>query len=786
MPLSPEKQAELDHLNAVAAGAPPAPVAEPQQVPAPQSDAAVTSLSVAPAGTPIPPTEVPIPAPQQEPIKPIANQAPPGFFASLYETAFPSGPAVKEEHEKLKDWTKLPELWHISTPSALALLGTIASGPDQTEKVLKEQFGVTARKDGRYILFKSKEDGKEYAWKPGIHGSDWARAGAGALATLPATLGAAALAPAGAAGAIGAGALGSMAGVGGLEMMKAAAGGDFQTGQVLAAGALGGLVPALGKAGQTAWSFARGEAPAALPPVVQTAQAAELQARESLAAKMAAAARNPAGPEAADVAAQVKPDPAVFAAAQRRGVLDRLQPEHVSTNDTFQELGQSIPGAPARNARALDALGQSLDQALKESGARSSPGAVDYTAKEAIKKQIEEAKALFKRLYKEVFGEKGVGGLVKGETPTPPTKFLAEVERIKSQQNGTIPKAVKKVVADLYPAGEEVTPTASLVDRTRKQLGAGVKGKGTYGKALQSTGEAHALFEALDADQLAAAELNGAGAKFREAQEAFKNHAAMVKETVAVLGKQGERSLAGQAGSAVEGLPYVAPDGFDRVMRVTTEPLRPDVAKQSLFQFIKNNGELDARGFVQWFGDLKAAEKSYNALMTHLGPDLRTALHDLYDVARSVAGAMSKSGTSASLFPAADKVGGAGTRALGWIVDNTLGRGANMMGVPSPPGGFTRFALARLSGADKPITDALVEFITSPAGRAGMHGAASGAPIPAGRLASIAASPTFRHLMDAANVPASARQRWLEQALTATVAGSPARAGATQQPEEAQ
>lgn len=172
--------------------------------------------------------------------------------------------------DALPDWAGMPELNQLSMASAKTGLGTLLSNPQETAQIIQANFpGVQVRQDqkGNYIL-RSSIDGQEYAIKPGFQASDIPRAAAGALAFTPAgraeTLAGSALASAGTQAAI--------------EGTQAATGGNFDTKDVLEAGALGAAVPAAARVLDVATSPAR----AALARVMGRAEPAAADVRAAV------------------------------------------------------------------------------------------------------------------------------------------------------------------------------------------------------------------------------------------------------------------------------------------------------------------------------------------------------------------------------------------------------------------------------------------------------------------------------------------------------------------------
>lgn len=146
------------------------------------------------------------------------------------------------EIDKLEDVGDMPEMNPGSGEnfkSFKAALGTLLTSPEETTKVIQAQFpGVSIRRDEKdNFIIKSSLNGKEYAIKPGFQMSDIPRAAAGILGFSPAakvgTIAGSALAGAGTQAVI--------------EGTQKATGGDFNGQDILAAGAIGGALPAAGR-----------------------------------------------------------------------------------------------------------------------------------------------------------------------------------------------------------------------------------------------------------------------------------------------------------------------------------------------------------------------------------------------------------------------------------------------------------------------------------------------------------------------------------------------------------
>jgi hypothetical protein len=779
MPLTAEQQARLDALEAKMDAPATAEPAASDALPTDEKSGADFVKAQAPAN---PPAAAPGAITLDGSAAPEESAAPswkvdgqPGVLNHLMELAFPTK-GVNPDYEKLPDWYSMPEMASFTMPAAKAGAGTLVTNAEETKKILEEQLpGVKIRHDGRYLVMKSGEDGKEYAWKPGVRTSDWIRAAAAAGLVAPVGLGAAALASAYPVAAAG---LAGLSEATAHEAIQAGTGGRFDTDQALLGGAVGLGAGVVGKAFRGIKSLISGEAAPAAEAAAQAGSNADPEALKTLGKTMAQAARSPESAAAAKVAEQVKPDPEILAAAQRQGLLPNLNPDHVSTNDAFQQLAQVVKRTPVAGGvakqsetDAIEAVGNRMKTILTDVGGETDLSKLNYEVKDAVQKQLAGNRALTKSLYDPV--EKAI----PGSTPVKPEKILSEIDRIAANRRGELPKWVAKIRAALLPNKDGAPPTWDILNAIKSQIGAATKGLGSFGTAAKGEpGLASDLYELITKDAMSVAESRMQGGAVDAARAASQVETAFKKDVANAFGLRGAKSLSsladegsmlGKMEGGVSALASGRPEPFSKLMQGVTEELRPKVAASSLFSTFLDGKAADLGKFADFWGRLKANSSSYNALMTYLPPTARQGLEDSYKIASAITNAMSK-GRSIS------------TRAVFPESNGFVGKVLGLAGAKGVP--FAAILGKVLDGAEKPIVEALAEFLPSPAGRLALEHAASGAPLPVGRIASIASSPAFKKVMAAANVPVSASQSWLEQALAGAAIGSPARA---QQPEEA-
>jgi len=391
------------------------------------------------------------------------------------------------EMESLPDIGALPE-WQLSgdtlgskeefKKSLASAAGTLLANPDESVKILKSIYpdmGVRQDEKGNYIV-KSTLDGKEYAIKPGFRASDIPRAIGTAIAFTPA-------------GKLegpvmqGLGAAGTQAII---ETTQAAAGGEFNPGEVAAAGTLGFAAPltmqgakAVAKPITDAAKTALGRGAA---PVVQAAETAVQQADNlppaaavipepvvpmapqelTQTAKTAAEGGLGSGKAVETLAQQAAPDQKIVDAAKRLGIEDYLQPDHVTTNQAYRELSQAIKSVPGSQARAVELEGlqnvaKKADDIVTQLGGTDDLSQVSKNTKAALQSTQQELEAKANGLYSQL------REMVPAKAPAPADNVLTFIKQRADDLGGTenLSPTERMILKKLSPKSGEPNLTAN-------------------------------------------------------------------------------------------------------------------------------------------------------------------------------------------------------------------------------------------------------------------------------------------------------------------------------------
>lgn len=738
------------------------------------------------------------------------------------------GGVINPELDKLPDWTDAPEMSltdsnpfsNHTNRALMAQLGTLISGPEETLAVLKEQFpGAKIEKKRAYIVINS-EDGQRYSWKPGMRASDWTRA----AKTIPVTAGGAALTTAllpEAAATAAAGLLPVLGGQALLELQKARAGGGVSLGNMVGAGLLHGLlhgtgrttaINALADEGGGALAGAEGAAVQPPAPAAPPAPPAPPMTTEQLRAEMAAAGRGNAS-SAAAVAGQVNPNPEAMAAARTlkgpdgQPLIESLTPAQLSQNPRYRGLANAATGAEDTHKQTISALGGALDNAIEVAHSPANQGALETAAREEIGSRLSIAKKLASEKQREVWGRHGVGGLVPGNTPTPISKFDAFIKTMQENRLGNLPPEVEQIRNDLYRgtrwiktaqteaqlaaekaaqeeygkfltsehpnmtpaqrmnesarlrdvadiqvrkrfAGVRQSPTQAMVEPIRRKLQSG--GYKDADRALQTE-----LASILWDDQIETAKTIGGEVadKALDARGSWWAQSEMHRVAHSVLGEDLTKSLTDKVTAAVRDMPHGPPDEVKRILNVAPVSMRHDLVKFATRQFVDRNRNLDVVGLNDWYKAMEGNRPSWNMFKSYAGADLAEGLESTAKISRNVEAAM-RAAKPRGEFPEPWDLPGLAKKAFKLLVAGHIGG----------PLGAAGYAIAdRILEKPSPINDAVGKYLASPISCAFMTAAERGYVSP-GLFQSMLRDPAFRMVMDAAQIPAHARQAWLHSA----------------------
>lgn len=658
------------------------------------------------------------------------------------------------ETEALPDWAGMPELNSMSVASLKSALGTMLTNPQETAQIIKANFpGVQVGQDeAGNLLLQSSMDGKTYAIKPGFQVSDIPRA----------LFGAAAFTPAGRATTLTGMGTGAAATQAAIEASQAATGGEFNPGEVVGAGALGAAVPAAGRVLSAAASpvkaiVARGlgrEAPAlqtsaeiaSMPKPVAAPAVMPTPAAEPSVSQVAGTARDAAKGSAKaqeTLAGMAAPDANKVAAAERLGVQDYLQPDHVTTNDAFRQVVGVIKSNPtlelsqaekaglekvAERANSLiDEIGgttdlSTLDNTLKSrmQATHAELGAAEDKAwnklREAIPKTqatpAENTLAFLRQQAEDLGGEKNLSPFEK--------KLLAKLSPKAGSANADVlaslgPQARAQAIAQ--GAGESTQPTYTLVDNLRREAGRMSQMSGAFSDA--DTGLAKKLYGLLSQDQEAIAQQLGHADIVSLAKSLTTQRKGMEDDLAALFGKRLDGSMTGDLKSGMKAAAGGDTSGLVALLKATPDAMKQQVVASGVASVFRNQatrGALDFTSYAKWYQNLQRNKQAFAAIMSNLPAPARQQLADLAIVSKGISDSLAariKTGLRSSVLEEMAAPDTLASRLYGLAMHAGKGLAADAVG--GHGAGLAMGLFSALKGGAKPnAIKAVDELLTSP------------------------------------------------------------------------
>mgnify|MGYP000327243071 FL=1 len=570
------------------------------------------------------------PSPTALPTAPETEEM--GFFEGIGE-AFTGERRATDLTRTLPSYNQMPEFdKFFSMPVFKTAAFTMMGDPQEMAQVIKTQFPeVRVRFDekGNPIL-KSGIDDQEYVIEPGMELSDIPR-GAASAAIFAGTRGRSLP-----------GVMAQGAATQGLyEAAQKSAGGEFGVLETATAG----LVPAA--------FYTLGSSYRALKPYFQGAFPRLFDTAKTPASKIA----NPnlTGEETAELARKAAdgdtsamrllaedaaPDAKTIEAAERLGIAENLQPDHVTTSQTFRELAQlakSQTGSATRAAEieGLQKVGERAFQLVDDLGGTADLSTLNATLRGRMQSTLSDVDRAVNNAWT------NLRTLVKPATPVSPTNVLSQIQTRAADLGGEefLSPLEKRILSGLRRQGDAAPPTYGLLDSLRREAGRASRMMGEFGN--EDTGLAKQLYKALSADTKEAAEAIGQDAidAFTVARTATRTQKALQDDLTSLFGRNLDRTMVDSLGSAIKGLTKGDADTFVRLINTVPQSMRREVVTSGLtsaFGKATQNGQLNFNTYMKWYDGLLRNRTAYKTLMSNLPPGAKKQLSDLYRVARGV------------------------------------------------------------------------------------------------------------------------------------------------------
>lgn len=501
------------------------------------------------------------------------------------------------------------------------------------------------------------------------------------------------------------------------------------------------------------------------------------------------------------LAAQMAPDPERLAAAERLGIADNLQPDHLTTNQTAIELTQAIKSMPGSIARSeemqgLQRVGQRAQKIVEDAAGTNDLSELSSSVKSELANTQQQLDQKAEALYADLRSS------VPAKMSAAPDNVLGFIAQRADELGGAknLSPAERMILSKLTPqkapmmvGGQEVDPAAlglkpevknpsyALLDDVRKNIGAGLKNQGPFKDA--DSGLLKALYGRISEDQRAAlSNVPGALEKFDAARAAVQMRKSVEDDMTSLFGKQLGDSLVGKLGTAVTAAAKGDETKLAGLLKSVPPSMREKVMSSGLayaFGKATKNGDLNFKAYADWYDGLKKNSAAHNLVMANLPAETRQQLIDLATVSRGVANATRENITTGRIMAAREALNARADGLIGNIynvarkaavskVVGTLATGAaSTMG---PIGaGLGHAVMSALSKGKPDVMKAADALIVTPEFQQ-LTRTATPSPQAIRAAANSAQFRRFYNLardVTAANDP-NARERWLAAALSSS------------------
>ena len=341
------------------------------------------------------------------------------------------------------------------------------------------------------------------------------------------------------------------------------------------------------------------------------------------------------------LAESASPNQETIRSAERLGIADYLQPDHVTTNQIYREIAQavkSIPGSEARKAEilGLEEVAKRADKLIDDLGGTSDYSTLSTKVKDNMKSIQESLDFESDKLFRKV------NSSIPPKTSVTPKKTLAWLETQIDELGGikNLSPLEKTVYSSLKPKNIK-NPTYANVDRIRKDLTAArIKKEGVFKDA--NSGLIKKLEGLLLDDQQSVAKEQGVLDVFNDARRTVAIRKGVENDMKSIFGRELEKSIVTPLTESVKNLPKGDVDKFIKLIKSVPEEMRQEVTASGLATAFGKSGKQSSISFTNyanWYENLSRNKQAYNALMSNLPKEAVGQLKDLYNVSQGISSA---------------------------------------------------------------------------------------------------------------------------------------------------
>lgn len=422
------------------------------------------------------------------------------------------------------------------------------------------------------------------------------------------------------------------------------------------------------------------------------------------------------------LAEQAAPDPKVIEAAKRLEIEEFLQPDHVSTNQSFREFSQAVKSIPGSQARAAEiaryeAIGKRADNLIKELGGATDLSKVDVSVRNRLSDTIADLEDNAAELYGKL------RETIPAKAPAAADNLLAFLNNKADELGGVqnLQALERRLLKQLSPTKEGVLPTYALLDNIRKQLvQARVRKEGVFKDA--DSGLIKKLEgELLKDQQIVAGQFNSLEL-FDAARTSVAVRKGIESDMISLFGKNLDRTIIGDLSAATKKLSQGDTSKFIKMVKALPVENRQEVVASGLntaFGKNANNGQLNFTTYAKWYEGLLKNKRAFNALMSNLPPEARKSLSDLFRVSNGIRKASRERITTGRIQAVIDEIRGADnlmSNIYGLAKRSSVGAGAEVIttAIGLPGAGIAAGIASALTKGKPNVMQAADELIMSP------------------------------------------------------------------------
>lgn len=342
-----------------------------------------------------------------------------------------------------------------------------------------------------------------------------------------------------------------------------------------------------------------------------------------------------------------------------------LNPDHYASNRQFIEVMQGLKSKPGsilgdREARAIEALGNSADDLIREVGGDIDKAGLSVEFRQTMQAKVKELATEASDLY-----DKG-GALIDPRVRLNRSN-LSVVQFIDSEASklaggvDQLSPVMQKVNKLLSPVNGNL-PTYGNLDAARKLVGQGMSREGPF--ADSASAELKSLYSKLAPDQQKVASLiNPEGGAFIKAgSDLVVKRKAMEESLADVIGKKLQKDLVPETSAALKSLSRGNIEQFTRTINSIPKEFRQRAVATSLHDMFTAGGRSKGgnlgQGFVDFYKGLNRNPTAKDALFKELPAIAKERSDMIFNVSNGIYRAKAfenKSGTARAILASMDK-----------------------------------------------------------------------------------------------------------------------------------